>query len=104
VVDLLAIAYFDTDKDGVIDLSEFNSKYGTDAEKATSVFNQRDQNRNGRWEWDEVLAGSEMVTDVFGLFLYVDTNLNGLIDQAELDATVQPWQKKGSSDNFGGMI
>jgi Ca2+-binding EF-hand superfamily protein len=94
VVDLLAIAYFDSDKDGVIDLSEFSSKYGTAPEKATGVFNQRDQNRNGRWEWDEIFASSEMVTDVLGLFLYLDTNLNGLIDQNELDAKVQTWQKK----------
>jgi Ca2+-binding EF-hand superfamily protein len=94
VIDLLAIAYFDTDKDGIINLSEFSSKYGADPEKATDVFNRRDQNQNGRWEWSEILAGSELVTDVLGLYLYLDTNLNGLVDQAELDAKVQPWQKK----------
>ncbi len=94
VVDLLVIAYFDTDHDGVVGQDEFRAKFGNNPEKAVEIFNSRDLNRNKTWEWNEILAGTEFIVDSVNLFMALDSNLNGLIDQHELDSKAQVWQKK----------
>ncbi|HEY4260892.1 MAG TPA: hypothetical protein VGM98_12060, partial [Schlesneria sp.] len=94
VIDLLALAFLDANQDGFVSLSEFSSRYGTDPKQATEIFNRRDRNQNGRWEWDEITFSSELVSDALGAFLHLDADLDGLVSQSELDARAHDWQTR----------
>ncbi|HEY4260891.1 MAG TPA: hypothetical protein VGM98_12055 [Schlesneria sp.] len=94
VIDLLALAFLDANQDGFVSLSEFSSRYGTDPKQAAEIFNRRDRNQNGRWDWDEISLGSELVGDALSGFLHLDADLNGVVSQSELNARAHDWQKK----------
>ena len=97
VVNVAMLRQFDTDKDGMLSKSEFLSKFWLAPQKNLEIFNQHDQNKDGRWNWAEIQTSPEMTTDILGQFLWLDTDLDGLVDQHELDARMATWQKSVGS-------
>jgi len=93
VVNVGMLRQFDADQDGVLSRTEFVSKFWIGPEKSREIFKTHDKDGDGRWDWSEMQASPEMTADVLGQFLWFDTDLDGFVDQAELDAKMADWQR-----------
>ncbi|MBS0204861.1 MAG: hypothetical protein JSS49_18295 [Planctomycetes bacterium] len=93
VVNLAMLRQYDSNSDNQISRQEFVSRFWKSPQENQDIFSQRDLNKNGQWEWNEIEASPEMSADIFAQFTWYDTNLDGMIDQRELDDKMATWQK-----------
>ena len=93
VVNLAMFRQFDTNNDDKLSRHEFVSKFWKSPQENQDIFNQRDVDKSGQWEWNEIEASPEMTADILSQFTWYDTNLDGMIDQRELDDKMATWQK-----------
>lgn len=97
IVNVAMIRQFDADKNFVITASEFVPKFWQGPTKSRELFKMHDTNSDGRWDWSEMTINPETTADILGQFSWYDTDLDGLVDQRELDARMADWQKSVGS-------
>jgi|GEM_PF-2768060 len=93
VVNYCYYRQLDLDHDSVLTRTEFVSKFSKGKEQNEAEFVKLDRNRNDIIEWSELMPCADMNWDGLQQFLWMDRNLDGLIDQSEIDATKSPWQE-----------
>lgn len=93
VVNYCYYRQLDLDHDGVVTRTEFVAKFGKGKELNEAEFVKLDRNRNEILEWTELMPCADLNWDGLQQFLWMDRNVDGLVDQLEIDAARAPWQE-----------
>ncbi len=91
VINWVSFRRYDKSLDGKLTREEFVATYW-DKAKSAEVFAGIDRNSDGVAQTEELLEGP-LQLDTVERFLWLDTSLDGSLDQSELDARCAEWEK-----------
>lgn len=93
VLNVIQIDRSDLNKDLLLSQKEFLATFPGDPKLLDGIFASIDRDRSGVLEWDEMVNSPYLSVDVLDQFWNYDSDLNGTLNQHELDARCAPWQR-----------
>ena len=108
VVDWITFRGLKVDENGMVSKADYFEALGG-VENKEGWFGSIDKNLDGRFDFAEFSQGDHR-TDPIQTFLNLDTDLNGVLSRAEIDALPSDWKKMASfaftgfDDNHDGAI
>jgi Ca2+-binding EF-hand superfamily protein/Tol biopolymer transport system component len=93
VVDYLFTKQLDLNHDGTFTRDEFLTRFPRSPEENKVLFAGMDLNANTLLDWPEVIATPYLTTDILEQFFQLDKDLDGEVDQTELESNPETWQQ-----------